>query len=55
MEMQSMIVVLTVLLVVGTGADYVRPPPRKTLHFPWSPKHSSHPQQVKSDSRCFYF
>ncbi|XP_022877526.1 purple acid phosphatase 18-like [Olea europaea var. sylvestris] len=46
MEMQSMIVVLTVLLVVGTGADYVRPPPRKTLHFPWSPKHSSHPQQV---------
>ncbi|KAL2476294.1 Purple acid phosphatase 18 [Abeliophyllum distichum] len=46
MEPKSMIVVLTVLLVVGTGADYVRPPPRKTLHFPWSPKSSSHPQQV---------
>ncbi|XP_022857759.1 purple acid phosphatase 18-like [Olea europaea var. sylvestris] len=46
MEPKSMIVVLTVLLIVATGADYVRPPPRKTLHFPWSTKASSHPQQV---------
>ncbi|CAA0836965.1 Purple acid phosphatase 18 [Striga hermonthica] len=37
---------LLLLLAVGAAADYVRPPPRKTLHFPWSPKPSSYPEQV---------
>ncbi|GMN46814.1 hypothetical protein TIFTF001_015991 [Ficus carica] len=32
--------------VVRVGAEYVRPLPRKTLHFPWNSRPSSHPQQV---------
>uniref|UniRef100_A0A5B7A5D9 Purple acid phosphatase n=1 Tax=Davidia involucrata TaxID=16924 RepID=A0A5B7A5D9_DAVIN len=41
-------ILLTVVLVITATvtADYVRPPPRKALHFPWNPKTSSHPQQV---------
>ncbi|XP_051133896.1 purple acid phosphatase 18-like [Andrographis paniculata] len=40
--------VLAAVLVLGVGAaaDYVRPPPRKTLSFPWSKKPSSIPEQV---------
>ncbi|CAI9088425.1 OLC1v1022742C1 [Oldenlandia corymbosa var. corymbosa] len=46
-----LLVLLTfgVVLVTGfksTTADYVRPPPRENLQFPWNPKPSSHPQQV---------
>ncbi|KAJ8754622.1 hypothetical protein K2173_010713 [Erythroxylum novogranatense] len=37
--------VLLISFATVTG-DYVRPPPRKTLRFPWNPKPSSHPQQV---------
>ncbi|KAF4389283.1 hypothetical protein CsatB_026311 [Cannabis sativa] len=37
---------ISVLILVNVEADYVRPPPRKDLHFPWSLKPSSHPQQV---------
>ncbi|KAL3632184.1 Purple acid phosphatase 18 [Castilleja foliolosa] len=37
---------LLLALSVSATADYVRPPPRKTLNFPWSPKPSSYPQQV---------
>ncbi|MCD7449875.1 Purple acid phosphatase 18 [Datura stramonium] len=37
-----------ILLIAGTvfAGDYLRPPPRKTFHFPWDPKSSSQPQQV---------
>ncbi|KAG9146744.1 hypothetical protein Leryth_005070 [Lithospermum erythrorhizon] len=28
------------------ATEYVRPPPRKTLHFPWDPKPSIQPEQV---------
>lgn len=38
--------VLTVTTSVTVTGDYIRPPPRKTLHFPWDPKPSSQPQQV---------
>jgi hypothetical protein len=31
---------------IVTAAEYIRPPPRKTLHFPWSSKPSSYPKQV---------
>ncbi|CAA3021661.1 purple acid phosphatase 18-like [Olea europaea subsp. europaea] len=45
-----MVVLLVLALATATAtaftAEYVRPPPRKTLHFPWNPKPSSHPQQV---------
>ncbi|KAM7498871.1 hypothetical protein LguiA_023285 [Lonicera macranthoides] len=41
-------VAVMVLMMTETvrGDDYIRPPPRKTLHFPWTPKHPSLPQQV---------
>ncbi|PNT59691.1 hypothetical protein POPTR_001G423700v4 [Populus trichocarpa] len=40
--------VLFVFLLISAAAtcEYIRPPPRKTLHFPWNSKLSSHPQQV---------
>ncbi|XP_027170324.1 purple acid phosphatase 18 [Coffea eugenioides] len=38
--------VVSVINVIATTGDYIRPAPRKNLQFPWSPKHSSHPQQV---------
>ncbi|KAL7087900.1 hypothetical protein ACP275_13G096700 [Erythranthe tilingii] len=40
---------LTAAVVVAAScatADYVRPPPRKALHFPWDPKASPDPTQV---------
>ncbi|KAL0311026.1 UNVERIFIED_CONTAM: Purple acid phosphatase 18 [Sesamum angustifolium] len=43
--MELKLILLLLLAVVAT-ADYVRPPPRKTLSFPWSKKPSSLPQQV---------
>lgn len=39
-------VTIFLLLLMNASADYVRPPPRKVLSFPWSRKHASHPQQV---------
>ncbi|GER39254.1 purple acid phosphatase [Striga asiatica] len=42
----DLVATLLLLLAVSAAADYVRPPPRKTLHFPWSPKPSSYPEQV---------
>ncbi|CAN4097185.1 unnamed protein product [Withania somnifera] len=48
-------VLTATLFVAGDGAggdgtvyagDYVRPPPRKTVNFPWDPKPPSQPQQV---------
>uniref|UniRef100_A0A3Q7IB52 Uncharacterized protein n=1 Tax=Solanum lycopersicum TaxID=4081 RepID=A0A3Q7IB52_SOLLC len=47
--MKILLYLLTVILfIAGTvlAGDYVRPPPRKTLHFPWDPKPSSQPQQI---------
>ncbi|XVF77501.1 hypothetical protein PTKIN_Ptkin14bG0049600 [Pterospermum kingtungense] len=49
METKSIVLItLTVFLSISATvrADYVRPQPRKTLHFPWNPKHPSQPQQV---------
>ena len=45
--------ILTVILLISvivTTADYLRPQPRETLHFQWSPKPSSYPQQVTLSS-----
>ncbi|KAE8679133.1 Purple acid phosphatase 18 [Hibiscus syriacus] len=41
-------ILLNVLLSIAlyVGAEYVRPQPRKSLHFPWNPKHPSVSQQV---------
>ncbi|KAL5542084.1 hypothetical protein UlMin_009794 [Ulmus minor] len=45
--MVVLLCLISALVVTVSGDyDYVRPPPRKTLHFPWNPKPSSHPQQV---------
>lgn len=41
-----MMAVVVVVVAVGAMADYIRPPPRETLHFPLSSKRSSYPQQV---------
>ncbi|KAL0443382.1 UNVERIFIED_CONTAM: Purple acid phosphatase 18 [Sesamum latifolium] len=46
MDSKLVLVVVLALLVVSASTKYVRPPPRKTLHFPWDPKPSSYPQQV---------
>ena len=45
--------ILTVTLLISltvTTANYLRPQPRETLHFQWSPKPSSYPQQVTLSS-----
>lgn len=45
--MGSKLILILILVISVTGsADYVRPKPRKNLHFPWKPKALSHPQQV---------
>ncbi|XP_077243590.1 purple acid phosphatase 18-like isoform X1 [Tasmannia lanceolata] len=45
--MKLKIVLMAVFLISATSiAEYVRPKPRKTLSFPWKPRHSSYPQQV---------
>lgn len=44
-----MLLILAAVVLTTTitaSATYVRPPPRKTLHFPWNPKHPSVPRQV---------
>ncbi|XVF34020.1 hypothetical protein REPUB_Repub18cG0021000 [Reevesia pubescens] len=50
METKNLILIIlqTVFLSISATvkADYIRPQPRKTLHFPWNPKHPSQPQQV---------
>ncbi|KAM7250154.1 hypothetical protein ACFE04_022037 [Oxalis oulophora] len=52
-QLISIITLLVVLLLLISSTvttaneeEYVRPPPRKTLHFPWNPKPSSNPNQV---------
>lgn len=45
MEFKAVLVILVVCAAAAT-ADYVRPPPRAMLSFPWSKKGSSEPQQV---------
>ena len=40
---------------MGLGADYVRPKPRKALHFPWKPKDLSLPYQVTLSSISYLF
>lgn len=45
-------VVVLMMTVTVRGGDYIRPPPRKTLHFPWTPKHPSLPQQVLLSPLC---
>jgi len=48
MKLKLILTFLLILSVTSTAADdYVRPPPRKTLHLPWDSKPSSYPQQVK--------
>ncbi|KAG5255174.1 calcineurin phosphoesterase family protein [Salix suchowensis] len=45
MEPKLVLLVFTLISATAT-CEYIRPPPRKTLHFPWDSKSSSHPQQV---------
>ncbi|XP_058001349.1 purple acid phosphatase 18 isoform X1 [Hevea brasiliensis] len=47
-ELMEPKLILTVFLLISATvtSEYIRPPPRKTLHFPWSSRPSSHPQQV---------
>ena len=42
----KLILVLILVISVSVAADYVRPKPRKTLHFPWKPRAPSIPEQV---------
>ncbi|MBA0668365.1 hypothetical protein Goklo_001286 [Gossypium klotzschianum] len=50
METKRMIFVILISVLLSLSlpvrTDYVRPQPRKTLHFPWKPKHPSLPHQV---------
>ncbi|KAK6934445.1 Calcineurin-like phosphoesterase domain, ApaH type [Dillenia turbinata] len=47
MEIKRLVIGIAILVISATvRADYVRPKPRKTLHFPWDSKPASHPQQV---------
>ncbi|KZV16493.1 purple acid phosphatase 18-like [Dorcoceras hygrometricum] len=41
-----LVVLILLVLTMGVAAEYIRPPPRKMIHFPWKPKPSSYPQQV---------
>ncbi|XP_058093943.1 purple acid phosphatase 18 [Magnolia sinica] len=47
-EKMGLMLIASVLLLMSASAaaEYVRPPPRETLSFPWKPKHPSVPQQV---------
>ncbi|XP_051135312.1 purple acid phosphatase 18-like [Andrographis paniculata] len=46
MEVLKLALAMMAVLAVCARAEYVRPPPRKTLSFPWSKKASSVPEQV---------
>ncbi|KAL8509974.1 hypothetical protein ACS0TY_016983 [Phlomoides rotata] len=46
MEFKVVLLMLVAAVGVADSADYVRPPPRKTLSFPWSKRPSSEPEQV---------
>ncbi|CAK9175508.1 unnamed protein product [Ilex paraguariensis] len=47
MELKLLLLLMSLTVAAtATTAEYVRPPPRKTLHFPWDRKPSSQPQQV---------
>ena len=52
MELMKLITVTVSLFISVTviTADYVRPQPRKTLHFQLNPKPSFYPQQVTLSS-----
>ncbi|WCJ32906.1 purple acid phosphatase 18 [Euphorbia peplus] len=39
-------VLVLLLLIISVSAEYIRPPPRKTLQFPWTSRSAFHPQQV---------
>ncbi|KAL0353634.1 UNVERIFIED_CONTAM: Purple acid phosphatase 18 [Sesamum angustifolium] len=52
MDSKLVLVVVLALLVANASTKYVRPPPRKTLHFPWDPKPPSYPQQLVC---CVYY
>ncbi|GMH05736.1 hypothetical protein Nepgr_007576 [Nepenthes gracilis] len=43
---QRQIVTVILLISATVAADYVRPRPRKILHFPWNQRSPSQPQQV---------
>ncbi|XP_048234819.1 purple acid phosphatase 18 [Ricinus communis] len=44
--MGKLILSVFLLILATVSGDYIRPPPRKTLHFSWSYKSPSHPQQL---------
>jgi hypothetical protein len=49
MELERKLIAAAAFLLLSAtvaAADYVRPPPRKTLHLASHPKTSSQPQQV---------
>ncbi|KAL0306378.1 UNVERIFIED_CONTAM: Purple acid phosphatase 18 [Sesamum radiatum] len=52
MDSKLVLGVVLALLVASASTKYVRPPPRKTLHFPWDPKPPSYPQQFVC---CVYY
>ncbi|GFZ07429.1 purple acid phosphatase 18 [Actinidia rufa] len=50
------VLLMAVLVTVATvKSDYVRPKPRKNLQFPWDPKPSSQPKQLRKDSPHSYW
>lgn len=58
MEHKLLTALMVAVVMIGAatvGAEYVRPKPRKALHFPWSRKPSSEPQQVKKKATLFFF
>lgn len=42
----NLLLALFFVFLIADAAEYVRPPPRETLSFPWSKKSASLPQQV---------
>lgn len=50
MELNVLLLIIVVCGAAAATGDYVRPPPRATLSFPWSKKRSSEPQQVNFNS-----
>lgn len=57
MEHKLLTALMVAVVMIGAatvGAEYVRPKPRKALHFPLSRKPSSEPQQVKTATLFFF-
>ncbi|XP_021755779.1 purple acid phosphatase 18-like [Chenopodium quinoa] len=44
--LQLIIVTVTLLISASYATEYIRPKPRQLLHFPWSRRSSTEPQQV---------